>query len=225
MEPNQLIQPAPIQLPQTSNQNGSGQTQNKFYKSPPLLITGVAIVLIMGMLIYYFISQKGSPTVSRPQQPKSNIVFAEKLLNSYPTTEADLKAQNTPFTCPLPSSFCKTAANFKESSMSANIPANTKILAVFDGTAEGLNSSHPVPGGKDEEFKLIILTNNKLGLMVTYYLNGTTVTRQEIKAGEQIGISSGVPISFMGNKSFILDLIKNSAGGGRLEKLSPANFK
>lgn len=190
------------------------------FRSPFFIFIYIALFLIFAASGYYFYTQKNQikPT---PKTGGTTLVFARRLMP--PTTPQEKILQNGPFICPVASALCQNKANYKEGTFSANLTAGSKLVAIFDGLAEGLASFHPAAAGQNEEFKLVLLTNEKLGLQAMYYLNGTIVSKKEVKAGDIVATSSGVPISFMDNKSFVFRLMK--AKEGVPEQISPADFK
>src|SRR5258708_39647857 len=54
--------------------------------------------------------------------------------------------------CPTVSSFCSKDGTYTKDSLSGKLLFNTPIYAVFDGTAEGLVSFHPLEQCGHEEF-------------------------------------------------------------------------
>lgn len=206
---------------------------NASFKNPkkdnllPFIVTILVLIIFLPLIfsLYPKLSQFSkdkfnSKTSTQTQTPEKQTVA--KSIIEVKKYNQDL--QKGPFTCPLASSFCKSA-DYKENSFSANVAGGSAVFASFSGLAEGLLSFHPNDNKTQEEYYMIILSNKERGLMAYYSLKGKAVGKKEVKEGEQIATSSGVPIKFKDNKSFVFELVKFSEKGSIQSPLSKGDFK
>lgn len=180
-----------------------------------LVILIPAILLILGAAsVYYFKQQQGRNQPAPRPSPT---------LASLPNLPVNFLG------CPLSTALCQPAdfysSHIKDSSFSATLKENTPLLAVFDGGIEGFPLSRPGANGKVEEFIMVTLNNPGIGYNAMYYLKGKAPKKRFVKAGEVVATASGEPISFLGDKSFVLVITRQDAKGGQMEPISPANFK
>lgn len=185
-------------------------------RGKPLLPLAIIAVFLVSAAVgsYYFLYQK---------RAGGNITPPSSTVASLPTMPAHF------LSCPLPESLCQSedfySTNIKSSSFSATLKENTPLLAVFDGGIEGFSLSRPAANGKVEEFTLVALNNPGIGYNAMYYLKGKAPKKKFVKVGEVIATANGEPISFLGDKSFVLVITRQDAKGGQMEPISPANFK
>lgn len=191
----------------------------------PFIIT--ILILIIFLPLIFSLYPKLSQFSKDKFNSKTSTQTPEKQTVAKSIIEAkryDQNLQKGPFTCPLILSYCQSA-NYKDNTFSTNVAGGSAVFASFSGLAEGLLSFHPNTDKTQEEYYMIVLTNKQRGLMAYYSLKGKAVGKKEVKEGEQIATSSGVPIKFKDNKSFVFELVKFSEKGSIQSPLSKGDFK
>lgn len=191
-------------------------------KIPKKFLLVLLIVILFSFILtgafYFYRSQ----FITKPGSQKTNLVYAPSSFAVSTSFKSGL--QQGPYLCPVSGSLCQKPDSFKDGIISINLTPNTPLLAAFDGTAQGLLSTHPQTEGTKEDYYLIMLTSQDKGLRAYYSFKGTVAGSKQVKAGDVLGISSGQVINFLG-KSFFFELDK--AEGKQLvpAALSNRDFK
>ncbi len=227
----QPSQPQPVipSIPPVAPQNSSSESKG-------LLGIGIIVVLLFTTLFALnyvnvlpisdflpFLPHQTTPiesgaTPTQPPQPKI-VTAPQKTLSA----GFDASLQNGPYKCPMLLVHCQ---NIKDpaDSVSAKTISKLPLYAVFDGTAEALPSSHPNVDGTNEQFNLILLTNEPRGLQGMYYYKGEVFPKRTVKAGEQLIDTNGEVLEFMDKAAAVFKLMKLTTTGSEVVKLSAIDF-
>lgn len=198
-------------------QKQNPQSLNTLYftqKKKKVVLILILLFLFVGIVFVF-------KTIKNEQEKKKTPPVLEKI---QPTPTDSLHAlQKGPWKCPVSAFLCKENASYKEKAMFVKFSKKTPLYAVFDGKVEFLSGTHPIDEKNTEKFNLVTLTDENRGLRAFYFFKGETGESRQVKEGEIIAVSSGEPIRYRDNSSFVLE-IENLASNGMLIALSEKDF-
>lgn len=174
-----------------------------------IIFSACAAITLIGVLFYLGYQKGFFDKLVKRNQPK--IVVARPSIKA--PAYVDPQSQNGPFICPVTKELCDNFRNYEEGTFSAQLTKITPLLAIFDGLAEYLETTHNNKDGSKETYTTVLLINESRGLLATYSYKGKVAPQRLVKEGDVLDNALPEPIQNLNGKSFMIEILRANNQG------------